>query len=195
MKFPKIVLTGGPGAGKTAVLEMARRSLSEKVALLPESASIIFGGGFWRLESPTARKAAQRAIFHVQREMESLVEAEGKWKAAICDRGTLDGLAYWMGSEAQYVELLGCPIEEELSKYSAVIHLRTPPLQLGYNKSNPLRTESSAEAQQIDEKIASIWRKHPRYAEVPSTESFLLKAELAVRQIVSALPENCRECF
>lgn len=195
MALQKVVLTGGPGAGKTAVLEMARRSLSEKVALLPEAASIVFGGGFWRMESLSARKAAQRAIYHVQVEMENLVAQEGKWQAAICDRGTLDGLAYWLGAQAEFEKMLGCSIAEELAKYAAVIHLRTPPAALGYNRQNPLRKESPAEAQVIDEKIASIWSKHPHYIEVPSTESFVLKAELAVRQIIRALPEDCRECW
>ncbi len=40
-----VVLTGGPGAGKTAVLEVVRRRFCEHVAVLPEAASILFGGG------------------------------------------------------------------------------------------------------------------------------------------------------
>jgi adenylylsulfate kinase-like enzyme len=41
-----IVVTGGPGAGKTALLEVARKALCSHVALLPEAATILFGGGF-----------------------------------------------------------------------------------------------------------------------------------------------------
>ena len=44
----RIVLTGGPGAGKTAVLEMIRQSFFSHVTVLPEAASIKFGGGFPR---------------------------------------------------------------------------------------------------------------------------------------------------
>ena len=66
---PLIVLTGGPGAGKTAVLEMLRRVVCPHVAILPESAGILFSGGFWRGTSIDAHKSAQRAIFHVQREL------------------------------------------------------------------------------------------------------------------------------
>ena len=73
------MLTGGPGAGKTAVLELALRSLCKHVAVLPEAAAIVFGGGFPRRTSVPARKAAQRAIFHVQRESERLVlEDDGR---------------------------------------------------------------------------------------------------------------------
>jgi broad-specificity NMP kinase len=38
-----MVLTGGPGAGKTAVLELLRHSLCDDVAILSEAAGIIFG--------------------------------------------------------------------------------------------------------------------------------------------------------
>lgn len=43
-----VVVTGGPDAGKTAVLELAARSFCEHVAILPEAATIVFGGGFPR---------------------------------------------------------------------------------------------------------------------------------------------------
>jgi len=46
-----VVLTGGPGAGKTAVLELIRKSFCEHILVLPESASILFSGGFIRGES------------------------------------------------------------------------------------------------------------------------------------------------
>lgn len=45
-KRKRIVLTGGPGAGKTALLELIRQSFCAHVKVLPEAASIIFGGGF-----------------------------------------------------------------------------------------------------------------------------------------------------
>ena len=73
----RIVLTGGPGAGKTAVLEMMRKTLCEHVKVVPEAASIVFGGGFPRTQPLEARRAAQRAIFFMQREQ----TADGKTKA------------------------------------------------------------------------------------------------------------------
>lgn len=142
---PFIVLTGGPGAGKTAVLELAKKQLCEHVAVLPEAASIIFSGGFWRLPSLTARLAAQRAIFYVQREIEDLVLQEQKWALGLCDRGTLDSLAYWPEKESLFWDTLKTSKEAEYSKYSAVIHLRTPGLEQGYNNQNPVRIETALE--------------------------------------------------
>ena len=41
-----VVITGGPGAGKTALLETVRYHFCQHVSVLPESASLIYGGGF-----------------------------------------------------------------------------------------------------------------------------------------------------
>ena len=40
----RIALTGGPGAGKTAVLELMRKTLCKHVKVLPESAGIVRRG-------------------------------------------------------------------------------------------------------------------------------------------------------
>jgi predicted ATPase len=184
-----IALTGGPGAGKTAVLELARRSLGAHVALLPEAASIIFGGGFWRRSSLAGRKACQRAIFHVQREQERLVLEEGLVTAALCDRGTLDGLAYWPENEASFWRELSSSRQAELLRYHAVIHLRTPSAEQGYNHDNPLRTEDAATAHAIDERIASAWEGHPNRIVIGSSADFLSKAQLAIEYIKATLPD------
>ncbi|NNE16978.1 MAG: AAA family ATPase, partial [Myxococcales bacterium] len=89
-----VAITGGPGAGKTAVLELALHSFCNHVGVLPEAASIVFGGGFPRHDSEVALRAAQRAIYHVQHEQEDLVMGEREVAVVLCDRGTVDGLAY-----------------------------------------------------------------------------------------------------
>lgn len=186
-----IVITGGPGAGKTAVLEIIRKQLCEHVVILPESASIIFGGGFWRLDSPSARRAAQGAILHVQQQIENLVIGEKAWAVGLCDRGLLDGLAYWPGEESEFWAEARTTLAAEYRRYHAVIHLRTPTEALGYNHINPLRTETAAQARVIDDKIAKIWSGHPRYRTVESAHDFLTKAHKALRYIMDDLPGCC----
>jgi predicted ATPase len=185
-----IVVTGGPGAGKTAVLEMARRQFCQHVAVLPEAAGILFGGGFPRLPGARERKAAQRAIFHVQRELERIALADGV-AVVLCDRGTLDGLAYWPEGPESFFTELSTTLEDEMACYSAVIHLRTPSAHGGYVQTNPLRTESAAEAQIIDRRIAAAWQEHPRYVTVPSDGNFLAKAERALAAITDEVPACC----
>jgi len=176
----KIVITGGPGAGKTAILEMIKKMNLPKTTVLPEAASILFNGGFWRLDSITARASAKRAIFHIQKEMETLAEEENKWDFALCDRGTLDGLAYWPYTAELFWSMNNTNLNQEFSRYYAVIHLRTPMDNQGYNHQNPLRIENAQLAKTIDDRIASIWKGHPMYKSFESSDNFLEKSKQAI---------------
>ena len=187
----RVVLTGGPGAGKTAVLELVRRDVCAHVAVLPESASIVFGGGFPRRPDVPARLAAQRTIARVQRELEWLVQEEGEAVVALCDRGTVDGLAYWPGSAVDFFATLGSTREQELARYDTVIHLRTPPPG-AYNHRNPLRRETPEEAAALDARIAELWAQHPRRFFVENTPGFLDKARVALALIRAQLPSCCQ---
>lgn len=183
----KIVLTGGPGAGKTAILELAKRQFSGQFAIIPESASVVFGGGFWRHNTLPGRRAAQRAIYHVQREFETMLEEEGHAHIALCDRGTVDGAAYWPDGFEGFFRELGTTRAAEYARYAAVIHLRTPASEQGYNAENPLRTESALEAQAIDQRIHELWSGHPRVTIINSTDDFLVKANRALAAIQKEL--------
>jgi thymidylate kinase len=187
-----IVLTGGPGAGKTAVLEFLRKSLCEHNLILPEAASILFNGGFWRLESTQARQHLQKCIYHVQSEMEEMAIEEKKWAVLLCDRGTLDGAAYWPSGVKDFCKALNTDIETEYKKYYAVIQLNTPVENEGYNFSNPVRVESAAEAIEIDARIHEIWKGHPRYTRIPSNHNFMVKAATAAELIKSYLADCCK---
>lgn len=187
----RVALTGGPGAGKTAVLEMAGRVLCRHTALLPESASIVFSGGFPRRADDVARRAAQRAIFYVQRQIEWLVDQDARTPLAICDRGTVDGLAYWPGEPAEFYRDVGTDRASELGRYVGVVHLRVPPPS-AYNHQNPLRVESPEEARRIDDRIFAAWSGHPRRIVVEPRDDFLAKAHEALVALASFLPECCR---
>jgi predicted ATPase len=186
----RIVLTGGPGAGKTAVLEIMRKTLCQHVVVVPESASLVFAGGFPRTNEAVARRAAQRAIFYVQRELEAAIMS-GNVSIALCDRGTVDGAAYWPGPGDMWPEV-GTTLDEQLARYHAVIHLRTPSSGNGYNRANPLRVESALEAAAIDARIAEVWSHHPRRFEVPPTHDFVAKVVRVIELVRHELPECCR---
>jgi len=186
----RIVLTGGPGAGKTAVLELMRKTLCRHVGVLAESAGIVFGGGFPRGEGAELRRAGQRAIFYVQRELEAAALAQNVG-IALCDRGTVDGLAYWTGLDDMWTDL-GTSLDQQLARYQAVIHLRTPTLDAGYNHQNPLRVETAVEAAAIDARIAKAWERHPRRFEVPSASDFLVKVARVIELVRAELPVCCR---
>ena len=187
----RIVLTGGPGAGKTAVLELVRKSFCAHVRVLPEAAGIVFGGGFPREPDVLCQRAAQRAIFHIERELEAAADAHDA-AVVLCDRGTLDGLAYWPGPIEDFWSSLGTTADQQLARYHAVVHLRTPGVGRGYNRQNPLRTESADAAAAIDERILHAWAQHPRRFVLEPTDDFLAKAAATIRILRGELPECCR---
>src|SRR6186997_721958 len=87
-KRRRIVLTGGPGGGKTTAADLLRRELGSKVVVVPEAATILFTGGFPRSQQWEANRAAQSAIFHVQRNLEDVQAALFPERVLLCDRGT-----------------------------------------------------------------------------------------------------------
>ncbi|MGC4085568.1 MAG: ATP-binding protein [Vicinamibacterales bacterium] len=184
------MLTGGPGAGKTAVLELIRLFFCEHVKTLPEAAGIIFGGRFPRNHREAVQQAAQRAIFHVQRELESTGDAEDA-AVVLCDRGTIDCSAYWVGPGDLFASV-GTTREIELARYDTVIHLRTPTSARDYNRDNPLRIESLEEADAIDRRILERWSGHPHRIIVPATEDFLSKAAHVLKLLRDEVPACCR---
>lgn len=182
----RIVITGGPGAGKTAVLELARRDLCKHVEILPESARIVFGGGFPRRADDVGLRGAQRAIFHVQDELERMATESATANTLLCDRGTLDGLAYWPGTWDAYFAELGTSLQAELARYAAVIHLRVPDSTNGY-KNDAIRRESQRQAHEIDMRLVEVWAAHPRRVFVDSNADFVRKAQRALALIRAEL--------
>lgn len=187
----RIVLTGGPSAGKTTVAETLLRAYVEKVVLVPEAASLLYRGGFPREESTAAIICQQRAIYHVQREMEEIKALDPRGRTLICDRGTLDGLAYWPSSEADFFKHICSSMDEELKRYDWVIHLETAG-EHSYQPSS-IRKETFTEACQINERIKMAWSKHPRRILIPNSSSFSNKILIAldsVRMILDGASEE-----
>src|SRR6187402_3616609 len=112
----RVAMTGGPGGGKTTAAELFRRELREQVVIVPESATILFGGGFPRVSQVDARRSAQAAIFHVQRNLEDVQAARYPERILLCDRGTIDGAAYWPDGSREYFAAMGTSLQTELAR-------------------------------------------------------------------------------
>jgi hypothetical protein len=167
-----------------------QRELSRHVVVVPEAASILWKGGFPRRMTPAARRAAQRAIARVQAELQRLAVEEGGAALVVCDRGVLDGLAYWPGDVDEFFAELGTTRAAELARYDLVIHLRPPPAGHGY-QGDAVRLEDAAEAARIDAALERAWAGHPRQVVVASDDDFLHKLRLAVELIRAEVPACC----
>ncbi len=124
----RVVVTGGPGGGKTTAADLFRREIGDRVVIVPETATLLFSGGFPR---PTpeghddAVRSAQQAIFHVQRNLEDIQSAHYPDRVLLCDRGTVDGGAYWPDGADDYFASVGSTHEAELRRYDAVLFFET----------------------------------------------------------------------
>lgn len=183
----KIVLTGGPSAGKTSLAEVLTRTYSERINIVPEAASILFKGGFPRNKHILQTECQQRAIYFVQRELENAIALESGERTLICDRGSLDALAYWPTSEQDFFKSVGSSMDSEIARYKWVIHLETAS-RANY-KASAIRTESSDQAELINEKVKQAWRSHPQRIVIPNSSDFPTKIKLAI-QIVKAILQN-----
>lgn len=170
----KIVLTGGPSAGKTTVAQAIERCFKGQIVKVPEAATVLFGGGFLRSKAPRGVFHQQRAIYRVQAEHEAIFELEHPGRYLICDRGTLDGFAYWPSELGDFFKENQTTLEKELARYDLVIHLDTADHE-DYDYTNQFRIETPKEAHDINEKVKQIWSQHPNRRIIPADESFSVK--------------------
>lgn len=189
----RIALTGGPGGGKTTAADLFRRELGERVVVVPESATILFAGGFPRSPEVEARRAVQTAIFHVQRNLENVQSALFPERVLLCDRGTIDGAAYWPNHDQDFFDAMGTTFEAELARYDAVAFFETAAVAgSSIEGGNPVRNESLSEAVAIDGRLRKLWSRHPRFLLVPHTPSFLHKICTGLALLESLVVEHER---
>lgn len=190
----RIVLTGGPGGGKTTAADLFRREIGERVILVPEAATMVFSGGFPRSTEPMAIHAAQRAIYQVQRNLEDVQAALYPERVLLCDRGTVDGAAYWPGEPKQFFHEIGTTLEAELTRYDAVIFFESAAVGgMGIEGGNPIRNESLEEAVKLDQKLRTLWSKHPNFVLVPHNPSFFKKISYGLAVLEGIVSDRDRK--
>ncbi|MCG2724793.1 MAG: ATP-binding protein [Elusimicrobia bacterium] len=180
LKPKRIVFTGGPSGGKTSLIEVVLRHFGDKVAAVPEAASILYSGGFPRKTGSLSMKHIQRAIYYVVRELEDLSFATEPKKIALCDRGTLDGMAYWPKGGKGFLDSIGSTFQEELARYDIVIHL-SPPIKQDIYRLSTTRIENHSKALELDKRTQEVWKYHPKRFLISDEPDFLIKVNKAIK--------------
>lgn len=187
----RIVLTGGPGGGKTTAADLFRREIGERVVIVPESATLLFSGGFPRSGDPAAAYAAQQAIFQVQRQLEDVQSVLYPNRILLCDRGTVDGAAYYPGEPDQFFATLGTTLEAELARYDGVIFFESAAVGgMNIEGGNPMRVETSEQAAALDGRLRELWMNHPQFVLVRHTPSFFKKIALGLAELDRMINER-----
>ena len=186
----RIVLTGGPGGGKTTAADLFRREIGDHVVVVPEAATMLFTAGFPRCTEPGEVRAVQTAIYHLQRNLEDVQAARYPGRILLCDRGTVDGSVYWPGEPQGFFEELGTTPERERARYDAVIFFETAAAAgLSIESNNPVRNESMDEARRLDAALRKVWSPHPRFVLVPHNASFFKKITFGLASIESIVAQ------
>ncbi len=167
-----------------------RREVGERVVIVPETASMLFLGGFPRRPEPDARRAAQTAIFHVQRGLEDVYAAAYPTRVLLCDRGTIDGAAYWPNSPDEFFAAAGTTLQAELARYDHVIFFETAAVGGISIEGHPARTETVEECVALDAALRALWSQHPRFTLIRHQSSFLRKIVAALDILGAIVAEN-----
>jgi predicted ATPase len=187
-KARRIVLTGGPGAGKTVVSRRLAEADPDRFVLVPEAATQVYSALQTRWDRLTleGRYDVQRQIYRVQVEQEERLASEHPEKILLLDRGTIDGAAYWPHGPDDYWRDLGTTLEAELARYDRVIWMQTCAAVGAYDgdASNACRFEDADAAVASGNLLAMLWDGHPRFTRVDAFAHLDEKVKV-VRQLIS----------
>jgi len=161
----KIVLTGGPGAGKSSITRKLVELYPDRFVRVPEAATHIYTSQNtrWDKLDLEGRRRIQRMIYAHQVKQEDDHARDNPTKTLLLDRGTLDGAAYWPDGPDDYWRAVGTTREQELARYTHVIWLETAAALGIYDgdASNPIRFESPTAAVESGKLLLSLWHGHP----------------------------------
>lgn len=185
----RVVITGGPCGGKTLCSAAVKQALGDDAILVPEASTLVMGSGFpppvpgaGIADLEAWRKSFQGAILSTQQHLEEtwghLARQAGK-RVMLCDRGFLDGAAYWPGGRDAYLDHFSLRLAPTLSRYDMVFHLESVAVSKPdlYGTSNNLtRFEDAAGAKAVDGRIREAWHGHPTHIHIPAADTLEEKA-------------------
>lgn len=198
----KIVLTGGPGSGKTKVLESLVSNYKEKgykVIVVPETATELITNGISPADGTISMLDFQDFVLMTQLSKEAVVNrmlefSKAKDTLIICDRGTLDGLAYVSKDDFELV-LRGLKLEginsnvlNLLNAYDLVIDL-VGSKEFYTTENNKARRENPDEAMDIGKKTLKAWLGHNKLKIVLPQE----RIEDKINKVISIIDDLLEE--
>ncbi len=200
VKISKIVLTGGPCAGKTTASTWISNYFSKRgytVLFVPETATELISNGVtpWGCGTNLDYQTFQ---VRLQKVKEKIFEEAAKTMDSdkiliVCDRGILDNKAYMKNVEfKQLMNEFHTSETKERDSYDAVFHLVTAAKgaeDVYTLANNGARTETKEQARDLDDKIISAWTGHPHLRIIDNSTDFEEKLERLLKEIAGFLGE------
>ena len=203
----KIVLTGGPCAGKTTALVKVIEHFSSrgyKVFTIPEVPTIFLQAGMdyltknqdWFYEGEKSTLEIQLAL---EDDFTRMAQTINGPVVIICDRGALDISAYLPTEMWEKITgLCNVTTQQLRDRYDAVLHLVSAAdgAEQYYNTtSNEVRTEGIEKARLLDRKVIQAWTGHPHLRVINNHDNFDTKINRVLKEIsaVLGLPQPITE--
>jgi CYTH domain-containing protein/thymidylate kinase len=203
--YIEVVLTGGPGSGKTTALPQLIRHFSERglrVLTSPEVATLFISGGISDIEAlateqPRAYDAIQAEILLTQRSLREhfrgLAAALAPQQVVIVyDRAECDTRAY-MAEDAFFAVLHrhNLTLAEVRDSYDLVVHMVTAAdgaAEYYTTANNPARRENDLEAAiAADRRTLRAWLGHPHLRICDNSGDFEQKMQRLEAHVAAAL--------
>ena len=200
VEITKIVITGGPCAGKTTAMSWIQSNFTKlgyTVLFVPETATELITGGVAPWTCGT-NADYQKCQMKLQLEKERIFEQGASTMPVekiliVCDRGTLDNKAYMSSLDfATVISSLGCNEVELRDSYDAVFHLVTAAKgaeQFYTTANNAARTETVEQAAELDDKLIAAWTGHPHLRIIDNAAGFEDKLKKLIAEIAAFLGE------
>lgn len=199
-KISKIVITGGPSAGKTTGMSWIQNDLTKMgytVLFVPETATELIDGGVapWTCGSNLEYQKCQMKL---QLMKEKIFEQAAKTMKAekiliVCDRGAMDNRAYM--DDLEFAQVLAEVSETEVllrDRYDAVFHLVTAAKgaeRFYTTENNKARTETPEQAIAVDDRLIAAWTGHPHLRVIDNSTDFEKKLRKLLAEIRAFLGE------
>lgn len=196
----KIVLTGGPCAGKTTALAKILEHFTElgfQVFAIPEVPTMFGHAGVNYLTDNKlffyeAEKATLRTQIEIEDHFAEMAEKCDKPALLVCDRGAMDISAYLQPEMWQaLLEEVGMnTVKLRDSRYDAVLHLVTAANgaeQFYTTANNEVRSEGIEQAVALDNKLIQAWTGHPHLRIIDNEVDFDKKIRNVINEISSAI--------
>lgn len=196
----KIVLTGGPCAGKTTALARIVEHFTSRdyqVFIIPEVPTMFSQAGVdYLTKNKDYFYEAENATLHIQMGLEdhflAMAKKIDKPTIIVCDRGTMDISVYLAPETWQSIlkqnNLTPAQLRDE--RYDAVLHMVTAAngAEEHYtNSNNKHRSEGIELARELDNRLVGAWKGHPNLKVIDNSEVFDTKISNVINEISAIL--------
>ena len=200
MKLNKIVITGGPSAGKTTAMSWVQNAFTKlgyTVLFVPETATEFITGGVAPWTCGT-NLDYQKVQMELQLTKERLFEKAARTMKAekvliVCDRGAIDNKSYMNDEEfAAVLREVGKTEKELIESYDAVFHLVSAAKgaeEFYTLANNAARYETVNQAVEMDDRLIEAWKSNPHHYVIDNSVELREKLKKLIAQIREFLGE------